>query len=76
MPFSKKKSVKKVEIPKKKVKVETVLEDKKVEVPIVVKPAEPRLICNYCGGELLLLRKVDNQTEYKCTKCHRGLAIC
>ncbi|MHA1290405.1 MAG: hypothetical protein ACTSPB_23740 [Candidatus Thorarchaeota archaeon] len=58
----------KVGIPK------TVLEVK----PEVVetKPAEARLICNHCGGELLLVRKSDNQTMYECSKCHRGLAIC
>jgi len=67
----KKKTVEKVAVLEAKPKV--------VEIPKAIaetKPAETRLICNYCGGELLLLRKTDNQIEYTCTKCHRGLAIC
>ena len=62
---------------KKKKKVTEVVEKPKPvpkpKVVVEVKPSEPKLYC-LCGGELILLRKVANQTDGEAKKVLNILA--
>lgn len=79
----KKKEVKK-EIPVPKI---SIIEEEKIETIIVpikkpiteeviqVTHSEPKMLCKRCGGEMILLKEVYNETTFKCAKCNGQMSI-